>query len=317
MQSDSLAPDHRSFRTFGWQGINLTIPANWDLIYTRGQYASGSLQLADESTVRMDVRWETGGRKSPAALVDAYLADAQKAGKKRGADVSIQRSLNLASPVGKEAECYRWVNGRQVLAMLSRCSECGRTVHVQLLGQPGDRLRGLARTVFGSLKDHADGDSHLWSFFDVEFRSPVGLPLVTSSLKTGCIRMAFGRRMLGLEFVRVSMAEHLLADTSLEAWFRRFYGKSLKRRSISVAPATVKGHPAIAVEGAPWMLCNPLRLVGRRRVLRAACWQCEPTNRLFICSYDGAAAEAGLYETALEGFRCCDSGGSASLAESA
>ena len=307
MESAPLCRTGRSYKTFGWQGISLTVPSGWDLASTRGKYASGDVQLADETAVRMELRWQTGGGGDPpSTAVDTYLAGVRKAAGKAGAPFSVQRDLKLASPIGKVVECYRWVADRQSVAMLSRCAECGRSVHVHLLGGAEAGLKGLARTVFSSLKDHPEDGTHLWSFFDVEFRSPAGLPLAEASLKAGCIRMQFARGLRRLEFVRLSLAETLLAGTELAAWFRQFYQKPLRRRTFRVRSTTWKeGHPGIAVEGRPWLLCHPQRLLGRRRVLRAACWHCRRTNRLLICCYDGAEAEAAVFEPAVDSFRCC------------
>jgi hypothetical protein len=207
-----------------------------------------------------------------------------------------------------EAECYRWLADRQVLAMATRCAQCGRVVHVRLLGEPQEGLKGLARTVFGSLRDHPEGDELAWQFFDLRFRSPVGLPLTKSVLQTGCIRMIFSRRWRRLEFVRLSLAQVLLADKGLRRWFDGFYAQPLKRRSYRLKEAEVRGHPAVELDGRPWLLVNPLRLAGRGRVSRATCWHCEETNRIFVCGYDGPGSEAGALERAVEGFFCCGGG---------
>ena len=58
--------------------------------------------------------------------------------------------------------------------------------------------------------------------------------------------------------------------------------------------------------GAPVAAGQSVRLWGRRRALRAACWHCEDTNRLFICCYDGPEAQAEMFCQALDGFKCCE-----------
>jgi hypothetical protein len=304
---DAAPRPSRAYRTFGWQGINLTVPADWDLRTKQGNYQAGRVRLADEHAVRLELRWQAARSSGhPGDTVSAYLASLDKAARKRGQRLSVQRGLKLGSPPGVEAECYRWAAEGQGVAMLSRCDRCGRLVHVQLTGARDEPLRGLARTVFASLKDHPADGGHLWSFFDVQFTSPRGLPLTSSDLRTGCIRMGFSRGLTKVEFVRLSLAATLLAGKGLDRWFREFYQKPLKRRSFRTRPCPVRAHDGIAVEGAPWLICNPLRLVGRRRLLRAACWHCDRTNRIFICCYDGPAAGADGFERAVEGFICCE-----------
>jgi hypothetical protein len=258
----------------------------------------------------LELRWETGDATAPPArTVDTYLAKLRKKARKAGIEMAVQRDLGLASPKGKEVECYRWTADRQALAMLSRCSTCGRTVHVHLLGKPDEQLRNLARTIFSSLRDHSDDGSELWRFFDMEFRTPEGLALKASSLKTGCIAMTFGRRGLRLEVVRVSVADVALAGREMDAWFRDFYARNLKRRVARFTPASVKGHAGMAVSGRPWVLVNPLRFLGRPRAFRATIWHCEETNKLLVCAYDGPAREQDMLDAVSATLQCCGAGG--------
>jgi hypothetical protein len=306
MDSD-LAPESRTpYATFGWQGIGLTVPSSWDLVFTQGDDRSGCVRLADAASVRLEVLWQTAGREqNAAAILDAHLARLGKEAAKQGTAFSLERNLKLAWPVDKDAECYRWVADRQVLGMLSCCARCRRVVHLNLWGRPQERIKGLARTVFSSLSDHPDEGGALWKFLDVEFRTPAGLPLADRSLQAGCIRMVFLRRRVRLEFVRLSLAELVLRGKGLAQWFREFYAKALKRRSVAVQDGLVKGHAGLQVSGRAWTLVNPLSLLGRRRIVRGACWHCQDTNRLFICCYDGPAKQAGIFGPALESFRCC------------
>jgi len=306
MHPTPLRRAERAYRTFAWQGITVTVPQTWDLIAAHGKFDSGYVRLGDETAARLEIRWQSGGAdQPPAAAADAYLARLRKSAAKSGRSISVQRDLNLASPQGKDVECYRWVGDRQSVAMVSRCAECGRTVHLHVLGRPQDRLRSLARTVFSSLRDHSDDGTLAWSFFDVEFRTPASLALTRNSFQAGCIRMEFTHGLAKLEFVRVSLAEILLAGRDLAGWFGAFYRKPLKRRSFKLEPTTVRGHEGIDVQGRVWLVCNPLRLAGRARVVRATCWHCPETNRLLICAFDGPRAGADVLEPAVESFRCC------------
>jgi hypothetical protein len=299
----------RPLKTFAWQGICLTVPENWELVFTQGSYQSGYVRLADEESVRMELHWQTAtGPGTPAGAVDSHLSRLKKDARKKRLQFDVQRDLKLASPAGKDVECYRWTADHQALAMVSRCADCRRVVHVQLLGAPHESLKGLARTVFSSLSDDPQEGTLPWEFFDLRFRSPAGLPLSKSVLQTGCIRMSFSRRWTRLEFVRASLAQVLLAGKGLRTWFDGFYAAPLKRRAYRLKAAQMKGHEGVELEGRPWLPLNPLRLLGRARVTRAACWHCEETNRVLICGFDGPAAAGGIFEAAVQSFACCGKG---------
>ncbi len=306
MTSEGPGTRGDALKTFAWQGIRLTVPAEWHLVLTEGTYDSGYVQLADRRAMRMELRWEPGrGEQDPAALVDQYLSRLRRRARKHGAEFSIVRDLRVASPPGKQVECYRWGDERQALAMLSRCEGCERIVHVQLLDGGEGLPRSLGRTVFASLRDHPDGDWLPWRFLEMEFSAPAQWRVAGKSLDAGCVRMTLSGRRERLEFVRVSLAQVLLADKGLEEWFGEFYRPSLKRRTFRVREAQLKGHPALEVEGRPWLLVNPLMLVGRGRVLQARCWHCDATNRIFICRYEGPERRLETFEQAARSFRCC------------
>jgi hypothetical protein len=295
----------RELKTFGWQGITLTLPADWHLGMTQGDHESGYVRLADEDALRLELRWETGPTEAPASdTVETYLGKLRKKARKSGVDLKVERDLNIARPTDN-VECYRWVADRQAIAMVARCAECQRTVHVHLLGEPDEGLRNLSRTVFASLTDHPEDDWALWSFHDLSFQSPEVLPPAQQKLTAGAVRMRFGGWLTRMEFVRASLAQVVLARKSLEDWFTDFYSKELKRRSWQVEPCRVKGHQGLRVQGRPWLLVNPLRLLGRPRVMRGRCWHCEQTNRLFICQFDGPEQFAHLLEPAVQKMACC------------
>ncbi len=240
--------------------------------------------------------------------MDSHVARLTKEARKSGLSGKVVRELKLAAPAGKEVECYRWTTDRQLLAMVSLCGECKRMVHVELLGARGEGMKAVARTVFGSLRDHPEDGALPWEFFDLRFRSPAGLPLTRSVLQTGCIRMVFSRRLLRLEFVRLSLAQVLLADKGLKAWFDGFHAAPLKRRRYRMTKQEVKGHPGVRLEGRPWLAMNPQRLIGRARETRAACWHCAESNRILLVGYDGPVACGGMFEEGVESFVCCGEG---------
>jgi hypothetical protein len=306
MAADRAPDGVRALKAFGWHGINLTVPSTWDLAYTQGTRESGSVNLTDEESVRLEVHWLTERKaSSPGATVGAFLAKLAKKARKDRVQLDVQRNLSLASPPGMDVECYRWTGDRQVLAMLSRCRTCGRRVHLQMHGARGEQLKRLARTVFSSLRDHPEAGTDLWSVYDVRLRTPVALHLTGSSLQSGCIRLTFGKGRSRLEFVRVSLAEVLLARQGLAEWFRHFHGRRLRRRRFTLEDAAVHGHAGLRATGRRWALLDPGRLFGGGRVLRAACWHCDATNRLFLCAFDGRRRDVDWFEPAVAGFFCC------------
>ena len=296
----------RNLKTFAWQGIRLTVPSDWELISTRGTYEAGYVGLADRSMLRLQLKWDRArGAAAPSETVTAYVRQLRAKAKKSKTDVKVSRELKLASLKGKEVECYEWSADEAGTGMVSHCDECRRVVHVAVLGEPGEALRHVSRTVFNSLKDHAEDGAVAWSFFDLAFSVPQRMHLHHHELKTGCIRMAFRHKGEEMEFVRVSLAKVLLAGKSLKDWFREFYGSEFKHSRVDASDATLGTHAGLRVKASPWLVANPGRLFGRRRVTRVLCWHCEATNRLFIVKHCGRENEEAVFEQAVESLKCC------------
>lgn len=296
----------RDFKRFGWQGIRLTVPSNWEMVSTRGDCDSGFVSLADNSEVRLQVKWDRGGAKTdPSDSAARYIRGLRKQAKKDDQEITVNRHLSLASLRGKKTECYEWITDNRGTGLVSVCEECKRIVHLIILGRPDESLRNLSRTLFASLQDHPEDDELLWRFFDLEFRSPENLPLKQSELKTGCIRMQFQDRSEQLEVVRSSLARMLLKDTSLKEWFEDFYSSGLKRTSYEVAEHRYKGHEGLKMDGRPWLVFDLLRPFGRGKKLRAACWHCEESNRIFIVSHLSKQGPE-VFERVVETTVCCE-----------
>jgi len=294
------------YTTFGWQAIRLTVPADWDMVVVSGDRRRGYLRMADSARVRFELRWEsTGAGANPSLAASKYLKSVRKAARSQNAPCQVERHINLAAPPGKEVECYRWEADVQALAMVSLCRTCRRLVHMHVIGSPGEALKNKARTVFASLHDHPESSELLWRFFDVEFTSPEGMRLRSHGLKTGCIRMAFSGKAGELEFVRVSLADMILQKKGLKEWFESFYVGPLKHYLTKTQNKQVRGHDGLEVSGKARLLANPFGILGRRRAVRAVCWHCEDTNRLFICRFSSAAGGQDGIDRAVENFRCC------------
>jgi hypothetical protein len=117
--------------------------------------------------------------------------------------------------------------------------------------------------------------------------------------------MQFQKRSEQLEVVRASLARMLLRETALKDWFKEFYSSGLKRTSYEISQRNYHGHNGMFLDGQPWLFFDPLRLVGRGKKLRAACWHCEETNRIFIVSHL-SKQQPKIFQRVVETTVCCE-----------
>ena len=50
---------------FGWQGVSMELPANWELGGLSGDYNNGYVRMDDEDMPRMELKWSKSKEKKP------------------------------------------------------------------------------------------------------------------------------------------------------------------------------------------------------------------------------------------------------------
>jgi len=292
--------------TFAWEGMQIDVPVGWEMVSVHGARDQGYVGLADEDAIRLEMKWDTvRGKPDPADTASRYLQELRKKAKKSKTEFTVRRPSKLVSFKDAQTHCYEWSGQEQGVGMVLRCDQCSRMVHVITKAPPGELVRSAARRIFASLKDHSEGEDVLWSFYDVRLRTPRDMALKRKQLRPGCVRMWFQRKARELEFVRVSLAHALLDEKSLPGWFKGFYAEPLRRWAYRSAEASVKGHPGLRAEGRAKLWFDPGRLLRRGRQMRAACWHCESTDRLFIVRHTSRVGSADEFERAVESVKCC------------
>jgi len=267
----------------GWQGICLDVPADWSPGRVEGDYATGYLRVEDERIVRLEVRWETPGRRLPEAsqLVDNYLKQTRKKLRRKAADHKIVRSRCVPQLGGIDHEVFTWQGGFNAHSLLVVCPQTRRVVHLRVLFEDGKDLKGLARRIFASVATAPKDGLEEWSVFDLRFQVASSWRLEESSLRTGCVRLVFHDGRDVLEVARVSLAEMALRKSSFEKWFEGFFAKALRRCRYEIRPDERRGHPAVRCQGALRARARPFGLLRPRRYLTALAWHCKGIDKIF------------------------------------
>ena len=74
-----------------WHGIAFDMPSEWCPGRFEGDFANGYVRVEDETEIRLELRWETAGRRVAKAstLVDNYVKQVRK---KTRRDALVPRS---------------------------------------------------------------------------------------------------------------------------------------------------------------------------------------------------------------------------------
>ena len=281
-------------RLFGWQGVCLRVPADWDLGRVDGDYGSGYARLDDAEMVRAEIEWREvpkRGRRLPISqVVDRYLEKLTKKAEKTGMDFTVQRRARFLKDKrwleGSEYEAFMWEADYRAYNVARVCGDCGRIVLVRLLGRAEEDLGALANEILPSLTDHPEGEQLLWSLYGMTFNMPVDYKLSAQDLKSGHIKLTFEQKGHVCRMHRLSMARTLLRGGEVTGWYPVFFKKDLRDFDFEIVDEQARGHAGLRVLGRPrsrWrQMLRPLPFINPRprQFLDARVWHCESGNRM-------------------------------------
>ncbi|MGN6724382.1 MAG: hypothetical protein ACTHLZ_00545 [Tepidisphaeraceae bacterium] len=171
------------FQSISWQGLSFHAPASWNPVKVEGDFAKGSLLLADLHAARLGVRWrQLAKREEPAALIRRLM------GEEIGA-LAADEAVTRAAEHWQHAFLYRdpAPPGRDVWIGFSRDSN--RVV--QVVHHANRRQRPEFEAALDSLRDANADAPRQWSMFDLQLISPPGYVLQWYRLNAGDHTLAF------------------------------------------------------------------------------------------------------------------------------
>lgn len=289
----------RGWTLFGWQGITLRVPDDWNLGRVDGSYKSGYARLDDAEIVRAEIEWREGGQGrrtlSLSALVDRYVEGLEKKAKKTGLNFSVNRRARFLREKrwleSSEYELFTWEADYRAYNLARVCSACGRIALLRVLGRPQEKLEEVVEEVFRSLEDHPRAGQVFWSLYGLQFSLPAEFKLSGQELKSGHLQLSFERERQVCRVHRLSLAHLLLKDTSLRSWYLEFFKKQLRDFRVEAQEAPVRGHQGLRVLGAPrsrWrQLVRPLPFLNPRPRLHldSRIWRCAEADKICIIDH--------------------------------
>ena len=306
---------------FGWQGLYLRIPSDWNLGRVTGDRKSGYARLDDAEIVRAELEWRetksSSRRPSPISqIVDRYVDGLEKKARKSGTPLTVQRQAKFLKDktwlAHSDYEVFTWDADFRAYNLARSCSECGRIVLLRILCRPDEKIETQVEEIFRSLRDHSDDEHTYLSVFDFNFHTPRGYDLQKQELKSGHIQFAFQKGKMTCRLQRLSMATMLLKGVSLKDWYRAFFRKDLRDLKLDITETKVKGHQGLHVSGKPrsrWrQLLRPLPFLSPRprQHMDGRVWVCPKTNKIcivdFLCPKKDPPGE--ITEQLLDGYIC-------------
>jgi hypothetical protein len=303
---------------FGWQGIRLRVPDDWNLGRMEGDHRSGYVRLDDAEVVRAELEWRPAkepGREPVTALVDRYVDSLEKKARKAGMAFTARRRARFLKDrswlADRECETFTWEADFRAYNLALNTGS-GRIVLLRVLTRLDESPSGLVEAVCRSLDDHSQAADWFWSVYGLEFSMPADFRLETHELKSGHLQLSFEKDKQVCRVQRLSLAQVLLKGVELADWYPFFFKKQLRDMNVEVVAEPVRGHPGLRVAGRPrsrWrQLLRPLPWVNPRPRLYmdSRVWHCEATDKICVVDHLFRKQEAGgeLTGRVVDGYIC-------------
>ncbi len=201
------------FRRIGWNGIQLTIPDNWEA------HLGGHNHLIFEKDFSplFEIRWQKS-RKKKSSRAQAVFKQI-----KRTATALHEKDLPLQWSFLKNryhVTCYSKLNNLHFDTGVCVCKQCQTLLLFQLSNRE-KKTEQLLIDCLKSLSCHCTADdSILWSLQDFQLKLPSNYSLIDSSFAPGLTRISFRNRYIVLHTCKLGPADVRLNSQPLEEILR-------------------------------------------------------------------------------------------------
>ena len=304
--------------TFGWAGVTLEIPANWELSGLSGDEKSGYLRLDDETMPRLELKWSQSRQKKPDLhrVLDEYFKLVRKNYKKKEAKLHIQRNANFIKAEhflkGRDGLFFSWKGNFRANGTICYCHTCKRITIVQVMGGLKENLRGTTVRILESLQDHPTGQAIRWSAYQLNVEVPRRYRLDKHQLLSGYLLFSFvdGSRKLSIE--RYGIADVTLKGNDLESWFRVKYAKAIQGYGFEIEPSQDDGDGRFTLasertrftDGIPFAPVLIIDKILRRKAFATHLWHCRHSNRIYVVQVIAKRDVARTAEGVAASIRC-------------
>ena len=244
-------------------------------------------------------------------IVDRYVEGLAKNAQKQKGRLHVERNVpcpGLHLPQMRAVEYFVWEANHRVHTLAGYSPVSDRLIFLRVMGHPDEEMKNVLPRLFNALQDTPPDTPQTWSLYDFTCVSPAGYNLETFELKSGHIRLHFLQGSNIFQVDRLSLAQMILKNRTLEDWYRDFFKKDLRHTRIEIEPMPGDAGATIAVKGSPrsrWRsLLQPLPFwrVRPRLHLEGRVWVCPVSNKIFtVQTFWKNHSEAPDLQTCSEG----------------
>ena len=300
---------------FGWHGLTLEVPLEWNPGKITGDFKAGSVRLDDPTLARLEIEWKDArGDERVAPIVDRFVDGLTQSAGKEKKRIDINRNPDagwIDLPDARSPVFFAWQAEYRVHALAFYSLRSDRLLFVRIRTKPEEDARDNISRILNSIRDTSPDGHRTWALYDLVCSSPPLFSLETYDLKSGHLRLCFQHGQNILQVDRLSLAQVLLKRRTLLDWYQEFFRKSLRQVNLDARESSVGSHPGLLLRGKPksrWrglLMPLPFWNVRPRLNMEARVWICNQVNKIYaVHTYYKKQKDAADIENARRSVIC-------------
>ena len=271
-------------KVFGWQGIKLQVPEEWELAAEKGGFTKGYIRLDDVTAPKLSMSWDTV-KEDKAKTPREALKELKKEIKKRDKSVKFLRE-DAIKVCGHPSRYFHWKSLTEGYELFWYCPDSKRAFASEFTFKPDEywNLKPALDKVIESIQCHSTDDTRVWTTLDLKLEVPIEFNLVERSFYATRIHMLFSTREAYFIFDRVGFAQTILTETysDLQDWLEKVYEPELKRRFKGIKFGRIRSDKVFDHEGLTvHSSYKSGTLFGKKHDVESQVWFCQQVNKIF------------------------------------
>ncbi len=276
---------------FGWHGLTVEVPLEWNPGKISGDFKAGSVRLDDPTLARLEIEWKDArGDQRVASLVDRFVDGLSQSARKEKKKLDVERTPDagwLELPDAVTPVVFAWQAEYRIHALAFYSMLSDRLFLIKIRTKLEEDAVDNIRRIFNSVRDTAPDCDRTWALYDLVCSSPPQFSLETYDLKSGHLRLCFQKGQSILQFDRLSLAEMLLKNRTLLDWYQEFFRKNLRHVNLDASETNFGDHFGLSLRGKPksrWrglLMPLPFWNVRPRLNMEARVWTCRQVNKIY------------------------------------
>ena len=281
----------KDWSAIGWQGVSTILPSDWNLVAVSGDRTKGYFRADGPGNSAFETRWVSIAKPPDIeSRLDKFLEDLKKAAKKRkikfSSNIKNRKPTQCELRSGGSSLAFSWQSDRSALGRILWCAECKRLVIAQIVGPLDTDHSSIAGEILNSICSHEEQGWNVWGLYGFKLPIPDSFRLIKQQLMSSYVRLTFRGKEGELTVERWGLAESLIKDKGLEAWYNYEYRPENSGFAMRIQTSKHNGHEMIELQGSRKLLGRitmaPKILFGKGQPnnLSAKVWFCGESNRI-------------------------------------